>query len=157
MKITSKQKRVDEISELLLDGWERIKIVQLYSKKYKITYRQVDKYIKEAKEIASKKQQNNIELINNLRSEEIQKAVKNDIISDLEIEAKLCKIIKGELEIDDWFSTKDGPISIKRKPNHSDITKAADLLFKKRGSYATEKLEIMNITPPQINVIAKRN
>ena len=82
-------------------------------------------------------------LINEVTTHEITEAVKNGLKSDLEIEQQLCKIAFGELDVEETTSTPDGLIEFRRKPTPNEMINAMKEIWKKRGTYAPDKVESM--------------
>jgi len=65
-------------------------------------------------------------------------ALKEGLKSDLEIEVMLCQIAIGNVN----FEEIKGGSLILRGASPTERVKAADLIFKKRGSYAPVKSEV---------------
>ena len=80
-------------------------------------------------------------LINEVTTHEITEAVKNGLKSDLEIEQQLCKIAFGELDVEETTSTPDGLIEYRRKPTPNEMINAIKEIWKKRGTYAPDKID----------------
>ena len=82
-------------------------------------------------------------LINEVTTQEIEEGLKNGLKSDLEIELQLCKIAFGEIDVMETTSTPDGIIEFNRKPTPGEMINAMKELWKKRGTYAPDKVESM--------------
>ena len=82
-------------------------------------------------------------LINEVTTQEIEEGLKNGLKSDLEIELQLCKIAFGEIDVMETTSTPDGLIEFNRKPTPNEMINAMKELWKKRGTYAPDKVESM--------------
>jgi len=82
-------------------------------------------------------------LINDVTTQETIEAIKNGLKSDLEIEQQLCKIAFGEIDVTETTSTPDGLIEFNRKPTPGEMINAMKELWKKRGTYAPDKVESM--------------
>ncbi len=101
-----------------------------------------------ALEIVQERLKERSKIIAEVTNSEVIEAAKNGLKSDLEIEAHLCKIALGELDVEETTNSEQfGLTTFKRKPTPSEMSKAADLLFKKRGSYAAEKHDIKSDIP----------
>ena len=82
-------------------------------------------------------------LINDTYTQEINEGLRNGLKSDLEIEQQLCKIAFGELDVEETTSTPDGLIEYKRKPTPNEMINAMKEIWKKRGTYAPDKIDGM--------------
>jgi hypothetical protein len=140
-KIVSKQKRITDIVSMLEQGMERKAILQKLAKSCKVSARTLDNEIKEAKNIVSERNKQREEVRLTTTAETIKEAVKGALLSDLELEAILCKIAAGKMEVEQVF----GENVILREVTPSEMVNAIDKLFKKRGSNAPTKNET-NIT-----------
>ena len=80
-------------------------------------------------------------LINEVTTHEVTEALRNGLKSDLEIEQQLCKIAFGELNVTETTSTPDGFIEFNRKPTPNEMINAMKELWKKRGTYAPDKID----------------
>lgn len=140
-KVASKQKRITDIVSMLEQGMERKAILQKLAKSCKASARTLDNEIKSAKEIVSERNKQREEVRLTTTAETIKEAVKGALLSDLELEAILCKIAAGKMEVEQVF----GENVILREVTPSEIVNAIDKLFKKRGSNAPTKNET-NIT-----------
>lgn len=80
-------------------------------------------------------------LINEATAHEIEESVRNGLKSDLEIELQLCKIAFAELDVIETTSTPDGMIDFHRKPTPSEMIQAIKEIWKKRGTYAPDKID----------------
>lgn len=150
-KVASKEKRILDIALMLEKGLERKEILQELSKNFKVSSRTIDSEIKEAKNIVSERNKQR----ENIRQEKTSQALKDELNkalkSDLELEAHLCKIAFGEIEVEDkQQSDQFGLTTFKRKPTASEMTKAIDVLFKKRGVYVTKQQTEITVSKPII-------
>jgi hypothetical protein len=80
-------------------------------------------------------------LINKVITHEVTEAARNGLKSDLEIEQQLCKIAFGEIDVMETTSTPDGLIEFNRKPTPGEMINAMKELWKKRGTYAPDKID----------------
>jgi hypothetical protein len=78
-------------------------------------------------------------LINETRDAEIIQAAKTNVLSELEVDAELSKIINGTAEVEQIYIIRNSPVRIKVKPNHSEKIQAIDKYYRRHGSYAPEK------------------
>lgn len=139
-KETSREKKVLIIADELTQGKKPVDFMKRYMKLWKMSSRSVERIMAEAGPIADKRFKEQQEITDRVRKEEIEKAAKDSILSDIEVEALLCNIIKGQL-FPKTFMTSRGAVVVKSHPDAADKLKAAYLLFKKRGSYSAIKLE----------------
>jgi hypothetical protein len=81
------------------------------------------------------------EAIHKVIEEETIEAVRSGLRTDLEIEVQLCKIAFGEMDVYESTSTPEGFIDFKRKPSPQEMIQAIKEIWKKRGTYAAEKID----------------
>ncbi|GEO08743.1 hypothetical protein [Segetibacter aerophilus] len=134
-KVSSKQKRVADITEMLASGMERKEILRKVSKTCKVSSRTIDNEIKEAKEILKKRQLEAEEIRLRVRTKMTEDAVKEGLKSDLELELILSQIACANVEVEDWVK---GEV-VMRSVSPMESIAAIDKIFKKRGSYAPIK------------------
>lgn len=139
-KVASKEKRIADIVLMLEQGKERKEILQKLAKTCKVSARTLDEEIKSAKEILSKRNEEKEAIRQATMSKDYAEAVKEQIISDTEIEAILCKIVTGQMEVEDVI--QGTPILRSVTPN--EVINAAKTLFAKRGSNAPTKVADVN-------------
>lgn len=121
--------------ELLLLGKTRKEIVQTITKDYKISIPAVDKWIKAAKPQVEKRQKELEEIRIKETDAAVSDAVKKGLLSDLEIEAVLCRIVAGAMNIEEVL--EDGVII--RGITPFEMINAARTIYQKRGSNAPAK------------------
>ena len=108
---------------------------------------------KALEEVAKRAEIKRLALNSTITKETIEEA-KNGLKTDLEIEMQLCRIAFGELDIIETTSTPDGLIDFHRKPTPSEMIQAMKEIWKKRGTYAPDKLE-SNIAQYQVTLNLK--
>jgi hypothetical protein len=59
----------------------------------------------------------------------------------MEIELRLCQIAFGEIDVVETTSTPDGMIDFHRKPTPNEMIQAIKEIWKKRGTYAPDKID----------------
>jgi hypothetical protein len=138
--------RVTELTERLEKGEAVAAITAEFTAKWCISERTLRGYLAVARKQLDERNQVKQSIIDEVRTEAIVEAAKKNVLSDLEVEAVLCSIIKGDYEIEEQRLVDGKTVTIKRKPSHYDVVMAADRLFKKRGSYPTEKQKPQNQT-----------
>lgn len=79
--------------------------------------------------------------INEVITHEVTEAARNGLKSDLELEQQLCKIAFAEIDVIETTSTPDGMIEFARKPTPGEMINAIKELWKKRGTYAPDKVD----------------
>ena len=138
--------KIVRIYERLKSGHTNSEIIKEFTATWSVSERTINRYIAQARAKLDERKKAEQAIIDEVRKNEIAKAAKENIMSDLEVEAVLCSIIRGEYEISE-VRYVDGEIkTVKHKPTHHDIVLAADRLFKKRGSYPNEKNTPQNQT-----------
>jgi len=140
-KVAGKQKRIDSIVSMLEKGMERKDILQTLAKSCKASARTLDSELKEAKLIVSRRNEQKEEIRQSVVSEEYKDVVKGQIVSDLELEAILCKIATGNMQVEEFIKG----VPILRDVAPSEQIQAIDKLYKKRGTYSPIKTELDNI------------
>ncbi|HTB06143.1 MAG TPA: hypothetical protein VK806_04250 [Bacteroidia bacterium] len=138
--------KVQSIYEWLEKGESSKTILREFTLRWNISERSIHRYIVQAKIKLDQQNKAKQNIIDEVRKNEIEKAAREKIMSDLEVEAVLCAIIRGEYEIEELRYIDGEPVTVKHKPTHHDIVLAADRLFKKRGSYPKEDLKPQNQT-----------
>jgi hypothetical protein len=140
-KVVSKQIRIDEIVSMLEQGMETKDILRKITENYGIGKSSVEKYIKEAKVIHSERNKQREEVRLSVTTEVLKNELNEAIISDMELEAILCTIAKGNIEVEEIIRGQ----AVLRNVLPSEQIGAIDKLFKKRGTYAPTKQDV-NLT-----------
>ena len=135
-KVASKQKRISDIALMLEQGLERKQILQKLSKSCKVSARTIDTEIKDAKQILSVRNEEKEAIRQSTTSQTLKEAISEAIISDLEIEAILCKIVTANLNVEEFVKG----VPILRGVTPLEIISAAKTLYAKRGSNAPSKI-----------------
>jgi hypothetical protein len=130
--------RVGAITESLEKGESAKAIMAEFTKRWQVSERTVKTCIALARGRIGERNKMKQAIIEEVRKEAIAKAAKEGIISDMELEAQLCKIAMGELEITKTVIQNGEEKKIKCKPTPFDMVLAIDKLWKKRGSYPIE-------------------
>ncbi len=145
-------KQIEFIKSELRLGKERIDILQKFTKVYKSSIKTFDNRLKiariaildEVKDIQSK-------------TKDIVEAESNkaalEILSVAERIHLLVKMAKGDMDIEQETTTKDGIVTLIVKPSHSERRAAIAELNKMAGDYAAAKSEVKLIgEQPLFNV-----
>lgn len=129
--------RIDEAKELLEQGQQPGEVmVEELAAKWAVSARTVNRYIAYAKDILHDSLKKQETVLQEIRAEVITEEIKNSILSNLELEARLCAIIEGKQMAEKIMRHKDGNYErITCLPSHRDIIYAIDKLFRKRGGY----------------------
>jgi hypothetical protein len=138
--------RVSAITERLEKGNNTAMIINEYTALWKVKERTVRTCIAIAKEQMRERNKVKQSIIEEVRKEAIAIAAREQIISDLELEARLCAIAMGELETIKIVIQNGVEKTITCKPSPFDMVLAIDKLWKKRGSYPVEKQKPENQT-----------
>lgn len=134
---------------MLLKGHSRKEIIQTITKDYKVSFGAIDKWIKSARPGVAKLQEE-AEAIRVKETTDAQvAAVKEGLLTDIEIEMVLCRIITGGFKIQEII--KDGVVL--RDVTPQEIVAAARTIYTKRGSNAPTKTASTNtkgqdVVPP---------
>ena len=102
--------------------------------------RTLDNEIKEAKKILEERNKQKEDIRQQQISTTLKEAIDEAIISDLELEAVLCKIATGNVEVEEWVKGKP----IIRGVSPMEQIAAIDKIYKKRGSNAPSKIAQTN-------------
>jgi hypothetical protein len=134
----SKAKGLEICTDLLQNRKSRKEILQEISKSYKVSDKTVDNWLKEAR-ITIQGRQKEAESIRLMHMDAaISEGIKEGLLSDMEIEFILCKIISGDVKIEEFIKGN----AVLREVTPTEITNAAKVIYAKRGSNAPEKKEI---------------
>lgn len=137
-KVASKEKRIADIALMLEQGLERKQILQKLTKSCKVSARTLDGEIKAAKTVVHERNQQKEAIRQSQTSETLQAAINEAILSDLEIEAILCNVIKGNVSVQQMI----GENVVIKGVTHSDIINAAKVIYTKRGANAPSKIAL---------------
>ena len=89
------------------------------------------------------------EIINDVRKDIVAKAA-TGILTETEIDQRLSDMVMGTLQVEREVVVNGQTITVYVNPEHSDINRAAELLYKRKGSFATERHEIDNKGVPSV-------
>jgi len=134
----SKAKGVEMCIEMLDARKSRKEILQEISKSYKVSDKTVDNWIKEARVTVHGRQQEAERIRLMHMDATISEGIKDGLLSDMEIELILCKIISGGVQVEEYIKGS----AVLREVTPTEITNAAKVIYAKRGSNAPEKKEI---------------
>lgn len=138
--------RVSAITERLEKGEDPVTVARYFAVQWNVTERTVRSFMSVAKEKMREHNKTKQAIIEEVRKEAIAKAAQEYIISDLELEARLCAIAMGEFFVEKTVIQNGVEKTIKCKPTPFDMVLAIDKLWKKRGSYPVEKTKAENQT-----------
>lgn len=139
-KVAGKDKHLADVVSMLEKGLERKHICEKMRKDAKVNPATTDRLIKEAKEVISKRNEEKEAIRQATMSKDYAEALNEQIISDIEIEAVLCKIITDNMKICEFVK---GEIVL-RGVTPMEIISAAKTLYVKRGSNAPTKVADVN-------------
>lgn len=128
----SKIKRINDIADMLEAGLERREIIQKLSKTFKGNVRTIDFEIRDAKVIVEERNKAKEEARLKAISKKTMNLVEAAIISDIEIEAILSNMVRGNMTVEEIL--RSGVVIRDLTP--TEIIAAANTLYKKRGSFA---------------------
>lgn len=141
------------VGEILLElskiGNSRGEILAKVVENWRISSRTFDRLWKIAQERHIETQQAIQTSLNNTiletKTDSLKSALEEAILSDTEIEAILCNIIKGGLKVEEHFKGE----AVLRDVSPMEIVNASKTIFHKRGSNAPTKTETnLNIIDP---------
>ena len=125
---------------MLIRKQSRQAIVQEITTTYKVSAGAIDKWIRVARPLVEKRIKELEEVRVNQLDETFAEAVKEGLLSDIEIELILCKVISGGIEVEEWVKGKP----ILRGITPTEIINAAKAIYQKRGSNAPTKIAATN-------------
>lgn len=134
----TREKGVELIADLIFKGKSRKEIVLKFTTEYKVSEGCVDKWIKQAKPKAELIGQEAEKIRASAMDEGIRQAMKEGLLSDIEIEIILCKIVAGGITVEEYVK---GDVIIRGVTPPEQIA-AARVLYLKRGSNALPKLPL---------------
>lgn len=138
MAVAVKQKRIADIALMLEEGMETKTILRKLTKAYGKSISTFEKEIKSAKEIVNKRNAEKEAIRQSLLTEEYKNALNEAIISDIEIEAILCKLVTGNMQVSEMVLG----IPVLRDITPTEIIQAAKTLYTKRGSNAPTRQDL---------------
>ena len=133
--VASKQKRITDIALMLEKGMETSKILHKLAQTCTKSVRTFNNEIKEAKTVLAERNKQKEDIRQQQTSETLKEAIIEAILSDIEIEAVLCNIIKGGYQIAEIVK---GDVVL-RDVSPMEIINAAKAIYTKRGSNAPTK------------------
>ena len=80
--------------------------------------------------------------ITNAKEREVVENALKSILSQAEVDAKLCSIISGEFEIEESAFFDGVRVKSTRSPNANEVVKAIDVYNKRFGANAAQKVEL---------------
>jgi hypothetical protein len=122
------QARVTIVKEELRKGMRRRHIAEKWCGEFGIAPRTMDFLITQANRELTEEQKQKKEIVDEVRQEHIKNAAKESLMSEIEAEACLAQIIRGERMEERVFSTGKGPEVLKMAPATTDVIKAIKLL-----------------------------
>jgi hypothetical protein len=143
-------KGIELCTDMLIRKLSRQEIVQSITSEYKASAGAIDKWIRVARPIAESRSKD-LEVIRvNQMEASIAEAVKAGLLSDMEIEMMLCKIISGDMKVEEWIK---GDIVLRNVTPMEQI-QAAKTIYAKRGSNAPTKVATTTKDGEDISPIA---
>lgn len=130
--------RINAVAESIEKGESTEAIIKDYTARWAVAKRTVEWYISLAKPMAEERLKARQSIIEEVRKDAITKAAQEQIMSDLELEAILCSIARGE-PMASIAVFKDKTKKVMLRPTFFDRVNAIDRLFKKRGAYSEDK------------------
>ena len=128
--------RISELVKRIEKGETSGELVTQLSAEWNVSGRTVERYIAHAKDIVTGNMKKRDAIIEEVRAEVITNEARESLMSNLELEAKLCQIVEGKLEAEKLVHTKEGVIRVPCLPNHKDIILAIDHLWRRRRGYS---------------------
>jgi len=149
-KIASKAKRLSDVVLLLEKGMTRKEICETMRKVAKVNPATTDRLIREAKIIVEERNAEKEAIRQAAMATDYKEALNESIISDIEIEAILCKLVTGNMQVQEMVKG----VPVLRDITPTEIIQAAKTLYVKRGSNAPTKSDFTSggekLTPSQI-------
>lgn len=139
-EVASKQVRIEHLVELLEKGTTYTETLRIFKEKYGVCDSTVDGYTKIAKKLLAERNKTKEAIRQQTLSEDYKEAVTGLILSDIEIEAILCKIVTGDMSVQEMIQ---GTPTL-RNITPTEIIQAAKTLYTKRGSNAPTKVAQTN-------------
>lgn len=120
---------------MLFQGLSRKEIIQIITTDYKVSSPAIDKWIRAARPAVAKLQAEAEAIRTKETTAAITDAVKEGLLTDIEIEMVLCKIVTGGFKIQEI--AREGVIIRDVTPH--EMVAAARTIYTKRGSNAPTK------------------
>jgi|GEM_PF-3189700 len=126
--------RISAVAEYLERNEPTEAIVKEFIAKWNVKERTIKWYITLAKDMVAERREKQKVIIENVRNEAIADAARENILSDLELEAILCSIARGEAR-EQKIVSRGKVKKVKRSPSFLDSIWAIDRLWRRRGLY----------------------
>jgi len=150
------QLKISELATRLENGADVSALMLEYMPKWNISERTMNRYMALAKDVVSGMLKRREAALEAMRGEVIMREAEEGLKSTLELEAKLCAIIDGLIDMEKVTSNKEGvERTTKRKPSIKEIIDAIDILLKLRGMYRPVDTRDIIHLPPQIVVASQ--
>jgi hypothetical protein len=148
--------RISEIASDLEDGKSRQDIADEYMEKWSVSERTMKRYFAFANDILASHMYRRDVLLDAIRAEHIDECIDNTMRSTLELEARLCTIAEGAIELERKIHTKDGVVEVKQKPSYTNMLYAIDRILRMRGCYDAKLRKAEAPQPPMKFVYHKK-
>lgn len=128
--------KIEFILTELRNGATRKPILQKFTTTYKTCVKTFDNYLK----IATERYKVELQAKESIRNDKVKELLENEvegqILSELELDIILSRIVDGGIKIQSYFKGE----SVVRETEPTEIVAAADKLYKRKGSYAPAKV-----------------
>lgn len=140
----SNQKKHEDFIQLVIDGAE---FYQAYlqavnpSVSQKTAYECGSKLAKKYAEEIRRGKEARQAAIEKAKEAVVMEEARKSLLSQIEVDAKLCEIISGNFKVEEFIVANGAPVKATRKPNASEVRAAIDTYNRRFGAY-TQKVDI---------------
>jgi len=139
--------RINDIAERLEEGIPRAEVMREFAGKWGVSERTIERYMIFANDILSHRLNEREAVLDAMRSEAITESIETTLRSTIELEARLCAIAEGLIEVERTVHTREGVIKVMQKPGYSEILRAIDKILKMRGCYSIKAKSVLSPQP----------
>ncbi len=139
--------RINIIAGYIEKGEKAGAIVKKFTEKWQVSKRTIEAYMAIAGKKAAKRAERKEKIIEKEREDVIALMAREEIVSDLELEALLIAIAKGELVVEETVTIGGIEKTTKYSPTPFERILAIDKIWKKRGVYSAKSKQAGNQKP----------
>jgi hypothetical protein len=144
--------RISEIASDLEDGKPRQEVIKEYCEKWGVCERTLKRYMAFASDLLASRMDRRDVLLDAMRAEYIDECMEKTMRTTLELEARLCEIAEGAIELERKVHTRTGIVDVKQKPSYTNMLYAIDRILRMRGCYDA-KARKANEPHPQMKIV----
>ena len=134
--------RISEIASEMEEGKPRQELIKEYCEKWSVCERTLKRYMAFASDLLANRMDRRDVLLDAQRAEYIDECMEKTMRTTLELEARLCEIAEGAIELERKVHTRNGMVDVKQKPSYTNMLYAIDRILRMRGCYDAKARKI---------------